>query len=509
MPVVRLLYGNLYTTLLTPTPVVIETLDNLTSCYTPGYQHDDSYKCIVIDEETQKPKRQWDGKRHLLTKTNRFPSGLLPMLQKQLADAGYTVELSPSLVNIVDVEKQADFHIVRRQHKWNWQPGEVQLTHRLAEDTVLRVDQIEACLAYLTSPLLRGVLRVATGGGKTAIAAALSLAMPGPTLGLIHGIDLLQQTREYLADYIGEPVGLIGSGDFQIENLTVASVETIYPRLHDPKVQDLLRKVQFVWCDEVHRAGSKMWTKILRAIPTGFRLGMSGTPFKREELRDLLLQAWTGPQLYDMPTRELQAKGILAKADLTMIRIGQPDGELENESWRSAQEQLIFENEERSRVICDLAIDRAKQGKKVFLLAGNRIKFAWLLYNQITEDYRGVEIATGQFTASGRNTESLKMFRSGVVNILVSTVVFDEGINVPDMNVVILANCGKSYVKTMQRIGRGLRKKKGSLEVIDFLDETNKYLRSHARTRLGYYGEEDIFQSVRVLDESGKEEAIG
>ena len=72
----------------------------------------------------------------------------------------------------------------------------------------------------------------------------------------------------------------------------------------------------------------------------------------------------------------------------------------------------------------------------------------------------------------------------------------------PSVNCLVIANGGKSFVKTIQRIGRGLRKKDdGSmLEVLDVFDATNHYLLAHAKKRLKYYEEEDLFEGSTILD---------
>jgi superfamily II DNA or RNA helicase len=79
--------------------------------------------------------------------------------------------------------------------------------------------------------------------------------------------------------------------------------------------------------------------------------------------------------------------------------------------------------------------------------------------------------------------------RDGEPGTYIATPIFDEGIDVPAVDTIILAAAGKSHVKLLQRIGRGLRKKEGDniLIVHDFLDDTNSYLLEHSQERVDTY----------------------
>ena len=76
---------------------------------------------------------------------------------------------------------------------------------------------------------------------------------------------------------------------------------------------------------------------------------------------------------------------------------------------------------------------------------------------------------------------------------MISTI-FDEGVDIPEVNVLIIAAGGKSEVKTIQRIGRGLRKKKvGGVLVFDFKD-ASKFLDRHSIDRIKVYQKEGFLK---------------
>jgi len=100
-----------------------------------------------------------------------------------------------------------------------------------------------------------------------------------------------------------------------------------------------------------------------------------------------------------------------------------------------------------------------------------------------------------------RRTEILKDFQDGLVNILITSVILDQGIDIPNIDVLILAGGGASKIKSLQRIGRGLRINEGkeNLLVIDFADRTHRYLAKHSYERLNSYSGEECF-SIDLMD---------
>ena len=81
------------------------------------------------------------------------------------------------------------------------------------------------------------------------------------------------------------------------------------------------------------------------------------------------------------------------------------------------------------------------------------------------------------------------------LKILISTVV-NEGVNIPSMDVIIMAGGGKSNKLTVQRVGRALRKAEGkeTAKIIDFYDNDNGILLRHSKARLKTYRKEEEFQ---------------
>jgi superfamily II DNA or RNA helicase len=95
--------------------------------------------------------------------------------------------------------------------------------------------------------------------------------------------------------------------------------------------------------------------------------------------------------------------------------------------------------------------------------------------------------------------EIVERFDNGDIDVLIASRILDEGIDIKNFKVLIIASAGLSFVKTIQRLGRGLRvtDEKKSVTVYDFIDNTNPKLLKHSKARAKTYkmfGYDDIIE---------------
>lgn len=387
-------------------------------------------------------KRQWDGYARFLSRTsNSFPIGLTTHVKTVLEEEGYEVEVYND--ELAAVEDALDPGVAA--NVWD---GFEMVTE--AGEVVFRDYQIEAGKAYLSGKSdtpYRSILHMGTGSGKTYVAAgiAYSLNQYGEvrTLFLVHGKELVQQTyRAFIKVFEPEVVGICMGDVWNPSLITIASVDTIYSRLkaEDDEVLDLLASIVFIIADECHRASSKSWALIIDKANAPFRLGLSGTPMKRQDERDLRLLATTGPVVYHLETSTLQEGGYVSLADLTTVIITQP--EMRSLPWQDAFRSLIVSNTNRTRIIADLAIKRAREGKTVLILAGNSVQFAKNIHARISAIHASCAVVTGVTKAEETN-KAFDALRDKKLDILVTTLLADEGVDVPAVNVLMLVGGGK------------------------------------------------------------------
>ena len=87
-----------------------------------------------------------------------------------------------------------------------------------------------------------------------------------------------------------------------------------------------------------------------------------------------------------------------------------------------------------------------------------------------------------------KRSGSLEEFKKGELDVLISSAILDEGIDMPDVDAIIVASGGNSPIKALQRVGRGLRKgRTGEVTVVDFGDAGHPMLLKHSLARMQSY----------------------
>lgn len=399
---------------------------------------------------------QWDGYISLMHSIRSFPTGLLSNVKKLLDDNGYTVELIYKSESGGAVEYPL-------------------IGGRELEGIELRDYQIEAANIMLEAG--RGVVKMATNSGKTEVMAAVVKALQQKTLILVHRKELLYQTMDRLSSRMSENIGIIGDGAYNPDRITVGMIQTIYNKLY--KMSEFIKDIRVLMVDECHHASSDQMLEVLPHIPGYYRFGLSGTPLKKDLLSDMKLIASTGDIIYDLGNRYLIEHGFSATPIVLIKTIESSDKSIWRMNYQEAYDSMVVNNEIRNAAIADYA----SKLKGTVLVLVNRIDHGIKLNSMIPNSV----FVHGEDTTEYRNKILNDMRHNS--GVFIASPIFDEGIDVPGMDAVILAAGGKSYIKLLQRVGRGLRRKEGDniLTVVDFIDDTNKYLLDHSDERISTY----------------------
>jgi hypothetical protein len=229
-----------------------------------------------------------------------------------------------------------------------------------------------------------------------------------------------------------------------------------------------------------HHISSNQMMDVLFSIPGSYRYGFSGTPLKYDVLSDMKLVAATGDILYETTNKFLIEAGYSAVPKVRMHVVESDDLVDWEMNYQDAYNTLIVNNHTRNTVIAK----QASESSGIVLILVNRIDHGKILHEMIPNSV----FVSGSDSTEDRNFVIERM-RDGESGTYIATPIFDEGIDVPAVDTIILAAGGKSHVKLLQRVGRGLRKKDGdnTLIVHDFLDDTNSYLLEHSQERADTY----------------------
>lgn len=402
----------------------------------------------------------WDGYISVMHGINSFPTGLLSLIEKTLMEAGYETS-----------------RVVRSK-----QVGFSAVTENTLAGITLRDYQVDACNKLLNAK--RGVAKMATNSGKTEVMAACIKAVGMKSMVIVHRKELMHQTAKRFIERGLDNVGIIGDGVYDPGDITVAMIQTLANKLDDK----LVSTNTVLFADETHHLQSDQMMKIFNKIPGCYRFGVSGTPLKYDTLSDMRLMAATGDIICEVTNKDLIDMGFSAKPVIKLIPVEEMDSKAWNAGYRAAYDKYIVNSEKRNKLIAGEAI--ACKGGIVLILV-NRLDHGNILQAMIPGSI---------FVNGSDSTET----RASILNdmktkpgVYIASPIFDEGIDVPGVETVIIAGGGKSHIKLLQRIGRGLRQKEGrnELSVIDFIDDTNQFLLDHSDERISTYVAEG-FQTI-------------
>jgi superfamily II DNA or RNA helicase len=468
----------------------MEAVEDATSFWVVGAEFSKKYQDGI-----------WDGQRKLFRKRGglAFPTGLLSKIEKILTAGGheYTME---------DL----------RTHSLRGEPIQPQ-------GPPLRDYQAE--VLKIVTQKERGILQLATGAGKTMIAAHLIAARGLNSLFFVHTKDLLYQTIDSFKSILGDPIGQVGDGTVRVEKITVATIQTA-ARALDVKikkepgdeipiwsddaserlsvsdweiVQNALRDCAVVVFDECHHLPAESFYEIAMKLQDAYyRYGLSATPW-RSDRSDLMIEAALGPKLCIVSSTELIKRGYLVPPKITMYEVFPTSRKLVRNYTRVYQSEIV-ENLERNRLITEVAEHSAQRGKSVLILV-NQVKHGKILDGMI----EGAVFIHGRDSSEVRN-EAIERLRQKQNQILIATTLADEGLDLPSLDVLILAGAGKSETRALQRVGRALRPypNKKTATIVDFWDQS-LYLEGHSRQRFEIYETEPAFEvDIRPPRTAGK-----
>jgi superfamily II DNA or RNA helicase len=355
----------------------------------------------------------------------------------------------------------------------------------------------------------RGILKIATNGGKTVIAAAIINHLAMPTLFVVPGQELLHQTKRELQKFLAispEDIGVIGDGQFSVGDwLTIAVDKSLHNRLKDGSLDEYKDRWQLVFVDECHTAGAETLYTALSQLPAYYRFGLSGTPLDRSDGGSLRLIAQTGEVIYEVKNKLLVERGISVQPLVKLIRVEEPViPKTRNRvklKYAEVEDEGIINNVHLNSRLVDAAIKYIDEGKQCIILINKLEQGSNILDMMYSRGCESGVFTHGSLKAEERQ-EALSKFVSGEHRFLVGSRILDQGIDVDCIDVLIFAGGGKAVIPTLQRAGRGLRSGRGRKEVIivDVVNLCHKFLASHSQTRIKTYKKEDCFL-ISMYDE--------
>jgi len=428
---------------------------------------------------------RWNGMSSLCDVGGRTYFHLLDTLLPILLDAGYQVDIEDNRIpwdlDLTPVKEDTYSHIT-------WPEK-----HRFAgEPIMLRDYQVEGINTFLKNPQALQVM--ATGAGKTIVTAALSERCQhlGRTIVIVPNKDLVVQTE---ADYLnmGLDVGVLYGDRKEYDRThticTWQSLEVLRKKTKAGEapidVDVFVDGVVCIMVDEVHKAKADVLFELLNGVFANvpIRWGLTGT-LPEGDHEKLKLLASLGPVEGKLTSKELQDKGVLAQLEISVLQMQDIVRQFKN-----YQEELkwLTTDMDRLQAISQIINQYAKNGNTLVLI--DRIATGDM-FAEWNPDWEFVSGATKQ-TDRQEQYESISDSDNKV--IVATYGVAAVGLNIPRIFNLIMIEPGKSYVRVIQSIGRGIRKAKDKdyVDVIDICG-TTKYSKRHLTKRKKFYKEQEF-----------------
>lgn len=333
----------------------------------------------------------------------------------------------------------------------------------------------------------QGTVVIPCGGGKTRVGLGAIAHLQTPTLVLTHTLDLAEQWRFELFDKLGIEAGFIGDGEVFKRPVTIAIVQALI-RWEQSKLDALLKDFGLLIVDEGHHIAANTFHAIVDRCPARYRLGLTATP-EREDGLTPLLDLFLGKRLLSISHQELVDKGVLTLPEVRCIKTEFTYDRYHDAKDYAAMLTSLAFDEHRNRLIVDHVVSEAKAGHVCLILSG-RVEHCKWLAKAVTKQGVTAAALTGILKRENRK-EILDSARAGKLLVLVATSIADEGLDLPRLSRVFLAQPSRAQGRTIQRIGRLMRPHpdKPNAILFDFVDEKVPLLRRHHVERKKLYAD--------------------
>jgi len=431
-----------------------ETLIEPAMSFQPqGYEYSEKYK-----------SGDWDGWVRLYRRYDHaFPRGflsdVLELLELNGTDYKYTDETEPMVFPMPAL------------------PGALQ-------GITLRPYQDEAVAKTLA--VRQGMVALPTGTGKTTIAAEIIRRLHTTTVIFVHKQELATQWIEALSIMFNahpKSFGLVGWGILDMKPITIAMVQS-----SSKLPPEMFKNFGVTIFDECHHVSADTVYDLAEHSKSARLYGLSATPY-RADGKDLMLKGALGGFTIKLDVSDMVAAGYLAHP--TIYIAGVPPMTFPRRAkFADVYRQYIVDNGVRNKLITDIVKHWSSKGKSVYVHV-KQIRHGELLHQALPDSFW----IHGKHKLGVRRAAIDNYAKNG--GVMISTLL-GEGVDIPSMDVLVLACGGVSEVFVRQLIGRVLRitAEKKEVAIIDFNDLA-RHLAEHSETRQRIYNSERAFKVVR------------
>lgn len=465
---------------------------------------EDSVLDVIRNEFSVENKKHSFAPKHLkkkiprrifiIDKMGRFPLGLYKdIIEKlrefQLTNFQYDDDFKSQVLCGIDIDElDTNFKYEHRYYQ---------------EDVVLRALKFG-----------RGIILSATGSGKSFMTASLVQQFYNNRTGrkfkaviAVPGLSLVNQLYKDFEEYgvafsYSKWTGETNTKGHYVNPLEDTDVVIVNNEFLCSKFDEnkWIRDIDLLIVDECHKAkAASRVSKIVTKVKTKNKFGFTGT-LPDDDYNQWKIKGIFGPVFFEKTSKELRDEGYLTEAEVLQLELAYTNGpkyKISPDGKENFDIELdfIYESKERNTLIRKLT--QRLDGNTLILV--NHIRHGEIL-EECLNDLGHVRFIQGSTEVDSRDAIVAEMEKSENVVAIAMASIFSTGINVKNLHNIIFVAGGKSFIRLVQGIGRGLRlhDSKELLRIIDLSDQL-KYSKEHAEERTKIYNDQQITIKIRKI----------
>lgn len=485
----------------------------------------------ISDKEAFHPKgyvfTQPDGVTAILGSSNLTEGALARNHEWNLrVSASRESDLASQFTNLLDEELFSSEPLTQTwidRYSDNYQPPADRSSKRVPSDmsgidltlnagitpNAMQVDALSAIASFRAAGKDRALVISATGTGKTILSAFDVRAVnPKKMLFIAHREQILDRSIAAFKDVLGAPSSefgkVVGSSRELDKRYVFATVQTLS---QDRVLEEINPEAfDYILIDEVHRAGASSFQKVIEHLKPDFLLGMTATPERTDGQNIFEIFDYNVP--YEIRLNSALELGMLTPfhyygvADLTF-----DDGTTTSDA--TSLRKLVAP-ERVQHIVKTIELYGQAGVDPRGLIFCSRNEEARELSEELNKlKLRGKQLRTVALTGQDSVEERERvvgLLESGEIDYILSVDIFNEGVDIPTLNQVIMLRQTQSSIIFVQQLGRGLRKVKGKefLVVIDFIGNyANNFLIPIALFGDDSLNKESLRKNLIAAEEAG------
>ena len=434
---------------------------------------------------------RWDGKIAFFGLGGTTYLSLVDQILPILEDGGVYVDFEDRRQ-----QHNFEFNAVDKDYLSHiqWPEGHPEAGKRI----ILRDYQVETINKFIENP--QCIQEIATGAGKTIITAALcQLVEPyGRTITIVPNKSLVTQTEQ---DFVAcnLDVGVYYGDRKEVGRYnTIATWQSLNvlekksKDEHSTQFKEFIQGVNTIIIDEVHMAKADVLKRLLTGpfAHCGIRWGLTGT-VPKADFEFMGIKVSIGEVINKLPAKELQDKGVLASCYVNVLQTQ------DHPQFKNYQEELkwLTTDDNRMTWVANTIKDIATSGNTLILV--DRISAGEILSKKIKDSV----FISGSTKNLDRKEQYDEVSTSQNKIIIATYGVASVGINIPRIFNLVLIEPGKSFVRVIQSIGRGIRKAEDK-EHVRIWDITSscKFAKRHLTQRKKFYKEANYPYNIEKIE---------